>query len=343
MPREPHSGVPQVVTWMWSHTCHGPKWTHTPGFAENVSYVSDLLQLPKRKDDSASFRNMSEQLLSAEAMAWSTSSLPPFHLVSHWLRETNSKIRGSENVKVLKQHKDSVQTHHKVMVGSDVFSATQHMIFPSSWYRIQDHVVEPTPRVLDADHDLLGQAEASVTIKASEFKAIESLVRSSLSGLSYIKHFDVVTTKPLQLLLTEVGQSSLESRSPQAQMLLNLKLSQARALSHLANIEAKLMGNVVLARTDSLLAGSKVAGDQQFKNFLRTSAMTRTSLFAGQVRSVAKELAERKRRTSVVFNKRAAASSTPAGSMITLNLLVRELSQLGPVTHVSPCQSLQLA
>ena len=43
--------------------------THTPGFAENVSYVSDHLQLPKWKDDSANFRNMKEQLLSAEAVA----------------------------------------------------------------------------------------------------------------------------------------------------------------------------------------------------------------------------------------------------------------------------------
>ena len=186
------------------------------------------------------------------------------------------------------------------------FSAARHKIFPSSSYRIHDHVVEPTLQVLDVDHDLLGPAEASVTIKALEFKAIESLVRSSLSVLSYIEHFDVATIKLLQQLLTEVGQSSLESRSPRAQMLLLL-------LSHLANIEAKLLGNVVLARRDSFLAHSKVAGDQQLKNFLRTSAMTHTSLFAGQVTSLAKELAERKRRTTVVFNKRAAASSTPAG------------------------------
>ena len=145
------------------------------------------------------------------------------------------------------------------MMGSEVFSATPHRIFPSSSYRIHDHVVEPSPQVLDADHDLLGPAEASVTIKASEFKAIESLVRSSLSVLSYIEHFDVATTKLLQQLLTEVGQSSLESRSPRAQMLLNLKLSQARALSHLANIEAKLLGNVVLTRRDSFLALNKRA------------------------------------------------------------------------------------
>ena len=234
--------------------------THTPGFAENVSYVSDLLQLPKRKDDSASFRNMSEQLLSAEAVALSTSSLPPSHSVSYWLRETNSKIRDSEDVKVLKQLKDSLQAHHKGMVGSEVFSAARHRISPSSSYRIHDDVVEPTPQVLDADHDLLGPAEASVTIKASEFKAIESLVRSSRSVLSYIEHFNVATTKFLQQLLTEVGQSSLESRTPRAQMLLNLKLSQARALSHLANIEAKVLGNVVLARRDFFLARSKVAG-----------------------------------------------------------------------------------
>ena len=43
-------------------------------------------------------------------------------------------------------------------------------------------------------------------------------------------------------------------------MFLNLKLSQARALSHLANIES---ANVVLARRDSFLAKSKVVGDQQ--------------------------------------------------------------------------------
>jgi len=75
-------------------------------------------------------------------------------------------------------------------------------------------------------------------------------------------------------------------------MLLNLKLSQTRALSHLANIEAKLLGNVVLARRDSFLARSKVAGDQQLKNYPRTTPMTNTSLFQGQVTPVAKELAE---------------------------------------------------
>ena len=74
--------------------------TRTPGSGENVSYVSDLSQLPKRKDDSASFCNVSEQLLSTEAVARSTPSLPPSHSVSHWPRETNSKIRGSENIKV---------------------------------------------------------------------------------------------------------------------------------------------------------------------------------------------------------------------------------------------------
>ena len=69
----------------------------------------------------------------------------------------------------------------------------------------------------------------------------------------------------------------------------------------------------MLARRDSFLARSKVAGDQQLKNVLQTSGMTHTSLFAGQVTSVAKELAECKRQASVVFNKRAAASSTPVG------------------------------
>ena len=125
-------------------------------------------------------------------------------------------------------------------------------------------------------------------------------------------------------------------------MFLNLKLSQARALSHLANIKAKLLGNAVLARRDSFLARSKVAGDQQLRNFLRTYAMTHTSLFAGQVTSVAKELAERKKRTSVVFNKRAAASSTPAGRHDHPQSSRARAQPARPVTHLSPCQSLQL-
>ena len=119
--------------------------SHTPGFSENILYVADLFQLPKRKDDSASFRNMSEQLLSSEAKGRSTSSLPPSHSVAHWLKETNSKLRGFEDTKVLKQHKDALQAHHKGMVGSEVFSSTRQKIFPSSSYRIHDHVVEPTP------------------------------------------------------------------------------------------------------------------------------------------------------------------------------------------------------
>ena len=110
--------------------------SRTPGFSENVLYVADLLQLPKRKDDSASFRNMSEQLLSSEAEARSTSSLPPPQSVAHWLKETNSRLRGSENTKVLKQHKDALQAHHKGMVGSEVFSSTRHKIFPLSSYHI---------------------------------------------------------------------------------------------------------------------------------------------------------------------------------------------------------------
>ena len=165
---------------------------------------------------------------------------------------------------------------------SFMYSSTRHKIFPSSSYCIHDYGVEPTPQVLDADHVMLGSAETSVTIRASESKAIESLSRSSLSVLSYIEHFDVASTKLLQQLLLEVGQGNQESRSPRAQMLLNLKLSQARTLSHLANIEAKLLGNVVLARRDSFLARSKVTGDQQLKNYLRTTPMTNTSLFEGQ-------------------------------------------------------------
>ena len=50
--------------------------THTPGFAENVSCVADLLQLQGKRDDSASFSKMGEQLLSTEGEARSTNSLP---------------------------------------------------------------------------------------------------------------------------------------------------------------------------------------------------------------------------------------------------------------------------
>ena len=91
---------------------------------ENVSYVSDLLQLPKQEDDSAIFCNMGEQL-SAEGEARSTTSLPPLHSVAHWLKETN-KIRGYEDTNVLKHHRDSLQAHHRGMVGSEVFFSTHH-------------------------------------------------------------------------------------------------------------------------------------------------------------------------------------------------------------------------
>lgn len=222
------------------------------------------------------------------------------------------------------------------MVGSDVFSSTRHKIFPSSSYRIHDHIVEPTPQVLDANHVMFGSAETSVTIKASEFKAIESLIRSSLSVLSYIEHFDVASTTLLQRLLSEVGQGNQESRSPRAQML--LKLSQARALSHLAIIEAKLLGNVVLARRALFLARSKVPGDQQLKNYLRTTPMTHTSLFAGQVTPVAKEPAERRRRPSVFQDRRPTVSSTPAGQQSHSPSIPPSLTQPSLVTRANLCQ-----
>ena len=62
--------------------------------------------------------------------------------------------------------------------------------------------------MLDADHELLASAESVFFFKASEFKAIESLVRGSLSALSNIDHFDVASTKLLQPLLEEVSQSA---------------------------------------------------------------------------------------------------------------------------------------
>ena len=189
---------------------------HAPGFLENVSYVSDLVQPSKMKDDSESFCNMSEQL-SAEREARSTTSLPPSHSVAHWLKKTKNKNRVSEDTKVLKQHKDSLQAHHRGMVGSVVVSFTWHKIYPSLSCHIHNQEVEPTPQVLDVDHDLFVSGETTVVVKASEFKAIESLVRGSLSVLSYIEHFQVASTKLLQQLLVNVRQSSQESQSPRAQ------------------------------------------------------------------------------------------------------------------------------
>lgn len=56
---------------------------------------------------------MSEQLLSAEGEVRNITSLPLSLSVSHWLRETNNKIRGSDDAKVLRQHKDCLQACHK--------------------------------------------------------------------------------------------------------------------------------------------------------------------------------------------------------------------------------------
>ena len=78
---------------MWNPISNVHRWTLTRlFFSENVSFVSDLLKLSKRRNDTASFRNKSEQLLSAEAESQSISSLPPSLSVSHWLTETNSRI-----------------------------------------------------------------------------------------------------------------------------------------------------------------------------------------------------------------------------------------------------------
>ena len=108
--------------------------SHTACFSEDVSYVSDLLQLSKRKDITPNFCNMSEQLLSAEGEAWTISFLLLSLSVSHWLRELNNKIRGSHDAEVLRQSKDCLQACHKGMVGFEVFSASRHKIFPSSSY-----------------------------------------------------------------------------------------------------------------------------------------------------------------------------------------------------------------
>ena len=152
----PLSVLSQALALMWNPISNVHRWTLTRlFFSENVSFVSDLLKLSKRRNDTASFRNKSEQLLSAEAESPSISSLPPSLSVSHWLTETNNRIWGCEDSKVLKQHKDCLQACHKGMVESEVFSSSRHKIYPSTSYRIHNHIVEPNPQVLDADHDLL--------------------------------------------------------------------------------------------------------------------------------------------------------------------------------------------
>ena len=113
-----------------------------------------------------------------------------------------------------------------------------------------------------------------VSIKASEVKAIESVARNSFSVLSYIEHFDVASTKLLhQAALggSEPEQSGVWSTG--AQMVLNFEPSQMRVVSHLTNIEAKILGNMVSARRDSFLARSNVTGDQQPNNYLRTTSI----------------------------------------------------------------------
>lgn len=127
----------------------------TSAFVDNVRYVSDLLQLSKRKDGTNSFRSRSEQLLSTGVEASTSNSLPPSDSVVHWLYDTNTKIRGSEDRKVLKQQRDSLQAHHKGMVGSEMFSNSRQRIYPAASYRLHDPLVESNPQVLDADHDQL--------------------------------------------------------------------------------------------------------------------------------------------------------------------------------------------
>lgn len=65
-------------------------------------------------------------------------------------------------------------------------------------------------------------------------------------------------------------------------MLLNRKLLQARTLFHLTNIEAKLLGNVVLARRYFFLTHSKAAGGQKLKKYLQTMFRTRALMFTSQ-------------------------------------------------------------
>ena len=89
-----------------------------------------------------------------------------------------------------------------------------------------------------------------------------------------------------------------------SQMLLNLKLSQARAISHLTNIEVKTLGNLVLAKRYSFLAPSEVAGDQQLKNLMCMTSTTNSLLFVGQLMPVVKELSECKRHQLVPSNRR---------------------------------------
>lgn len=78
---------------------------------------------------------MSEQLLSAEGGIWNITSQPPSLSVSLWLRETDGKIRGSDDAKVLKQHKDCLQACHKGILGSGAFSASRCFLLRHTIFR----------------------------------------------------------------------------------------------------------------------------------------------------------------------------------------------------------------
>ena len=80
---------------------------------------------------------------------------------------------------MLKQHKDSLQAHHRGMEGSEFFFSTLHKIYPlSSFYHIHNQVAEPILNSTDADYDLLASAETAIIVKVSKFKAIESLLEA---------------------------------------------------------------------------------------------------------------------------------------------------------------------
>ena len=118
-------------------------------------------------------------------------------------------------------------------------------------------------------------------------------------------------------------------------MLLNRKLLQARTLFYLTKIEAKLLGNVVLARRYFFLTHSKAAGDQKLKKYLQTMFRTRALIFTSQFTSVAKELEERKIRPAALHSRRTSASPILAGQR-DHSYSIRTGTQ--PVRPCSSCQ-----
>ncbi len=116
-------------------------------------------------------------------------------------------------------------------------------------------------------------------------------------------------------------------------------ISSCHRLSQLANIEAKLLGNVVLSRRDSFLACSKVAGDQKLKKLPVYYFYDPHLIVWGSSHSCGKRTGWTKDATLVFQDRRATVSSTPAGQWNHSSLSHKHgLTQLSLMTCTILCQ-----